>query len=414
MKQVLIIGGGPAGMITAIMVAGSGRKVSLFEQNRKLGKKLYITGKGRCNITNASSVESLLEHMVTNKKFMYSSFYGFTSEQTIDFFNGLGLATKVERGNRVFPISNKASDVIDALESKCRSLGIAIYLNTKVTGIKVTDEKIEGIYVGDVVHEGTCVVVATGGQSYASTGSTGDGYDFAKATGHKVVTPTQGLVPLNVREAWIPLLQGLSLKNIELKIESEGRTIYQGFGEILFTHFGISGPLVIRASSYMKKVKWPIKGWIDLKPRLDEEQLDRRLVRDFIKYSRKNFANALSDLLPKKMIPIIIQLSGILPSKKVDQLTKAERLKLVKVLKNLPLTLIGKRNFNEAVITQGGVHVKAINPNTMASKKVSGLYFVGEVIDIDALTGGYNLQIAFSTGYLAAMAIIENQERRFR
>lgn len=405
MKHVLVIGGGPSGMMTAIILAKSGLKVSLFEKNEKVGKKLYITGKGRCNITNATDVEELLDNIVTNKKFMYSSFYGFTSEQTINFFNELGLKTKVERGNRVFPVSNKSSDVIKVLLDECRKLNIKIYLKSKITSIIIENNEIKGIYSGENIYKGTHIVIATGGISYQQTGSTGDGYKFAKKMGHKIVATTQGLVPLDVKEEWVKSLQGLSLKNITFTVGNSKKIVYQGFGEMLFTHFGVSGPLVITASSFIKKNKFPITATIDLKPRLDKKQLDQRLLRDFTKYSRKNFANALEDLLPRKLIPVIIDLSNISPIKKVDQLTKAERSKLIDLFKELPITLINKRGFNEAVITQGGISVKEINPNTMESKKVKHVYFVGEVIDVDALTGGFNLQVAFSTSYLSAIAI---------
>jgi len=405
MKNVVIIGGGPAGMVAAIMAARNGHDVTLLEQNEKLGKKLYITGKGRCNLTNVVEVEALMKQVVTNPKFLYSSFYTLDSEGAVRFFNEIGLETKVERGNRVFPESDKSSDVIKVLEEAMKNLKVNICLRSKVTGLAIDDRRVVGVYLGDVRMEADDVIVATGGISYQMTGATGDGYQFAKGVGHKIIKQEQGLVPLNTIEDWVKDLQGLSLKNVELILKAKDKLLYRGFGEMLFTHFGISGPLVLTGSSYLKNSHYPIQGFIDLKPKLTVEQMDNRLLKDFELYNRKNFENALSDLLPKKLIPIVVELSGIDPSKKVDQITKAERLKLLETLKALPITINGKRGYNEAIITQGGVDVKEINPNTMASKLVDHLYFVGEVLDLDALTGGFNLQIAFSTAYLAGISI---------
>ncbi|MDF1617532.1 NAD(P)/FAD-dependent oxidoreductase [Petrocella sp. FN5] len=405
MKKVIIIGGGPAGMVAAIMAAREGHDVTLMEQNEKLGKKLYITGKGRCNLTNEVNVEALIKQVVTNPKFLYSSFYTFDSEGVVRFFNEIGLETKVERGNRVFPQSDKSSDVINALMNAMKALKVDVRLKSKVTGIAIEKRCVKGVYLGDLFVEADDVIVATGGISYQMTGATGDGYLFAKDAGHKVIRQEQGLVPLNIVEDWVKALQGLSLKNVELVLKTKDKVLYRGFGEMLFTHFGISGPLVLTGSSYLKDLPYPIQAFIDLKPKLSIEQMDLRLLKDFELYNRKNFENALADLLPKKLIPIVVLLSGIDPEKKVDQITKVERLKLLETLKALPMTVNGKRGYNEAIITQGGVDVKEINPNTMGSRIVDHLYFVGEVLDLDALTGGFNLQIAFSTAYLAGISI---------
>ncbi|PKM66625.1 MAG: aminoacetone oxidase family FAD-binding enzyme [Firmicutes bacterium HGW-Firmicutes-2] len=405
MKKVIIIGGGAAGMVAAIMVARNGHDVTLLEQNEKLGKKLYITGKGRCNLTNVVDVETLIKQVVSNPKFLYSSFYTFDSESAVRFFNEIGLETKVERGNRVFPESDKSSDVIKVLEEAMKDLKVHIRLRTKVTGLAIENACVKGVYLEDIRMDADDVIVATGGISYQMTGATGDGYLFAKDAGHKIIKQEQGLVPLNTEEEWVKDLQGLSLKNVELVLKAKDKILYRGFGEMLFTHFGISGPLVLTGSSYLKDTHYPIQGFIDLKPKLSIEQMDLRLLKDFELYNRKNFENALADLLPKKLIPIVVQLSCIDPSKKVDQITKTERLKLLETLKALPITIIGKRGYNEAIITQGGVDVKEINPNTLESKLIDHLYFIGEVLDLDALTGGFNLQIAFSTAYLAGISI---------
>ena len=405
MKKVIIIGGGPAGMVAAIMTARNGHDVTLLEQNEKLGKKLYITGKGRCNLTNVVDVDALIKQVVSNPKFLYSSFYTFDSESAVRFFNEIGLVTKVERGNRVFPESDKSSEVIQVLEEAMKSLKVNVRLRSKVTGLAIEDQRVKGVYLGALKLEADDVIVATGGISYQMTGATGDGYLFAKDAGHKIVKQEQGLVPLNTAETWVKDLQGLSLKNVELILKAKDKEVYRGFGEMLFTHFGISGPLVLSGSSYLKSRHYPIQAYIDLKPKLSIEQMDNRLLKDFEIYNRKNFENALADLLPKKLIPIVVLQSGIDPTKKVDQITKSERQKLLETLKALPITISGKRGYNEAIITQGGVDVKEINPNTMESKLVKHLYFVGEVLDLDALTGGFNLQIAFSTAYLAGISI---------
>lgn len=407
MIEVIVIGGGPAGMMAAATAAAGGAKVMLLEANNKLGKKLFITGKGRCNITNDSDVEEHLNNTVTNKKFMYSSLYTFDANRTIDFFNEMGLETKVERGNRVFPVSDRASDVIDAFEKACRKNGVDIRLNTKVDKIAHNGETVMGVYVGKKCLKCDKVIVATGGVSYRMTGSTGDGHRFAESLGHRIVTPRAALVPLEIQEQWVRDLQGLALKNVTLTLKNGDQIHYEGFGEMLFTHFGISGPIVLSGSSYLKKASWPMEVSIDLKPKLSREQLDQRLLRDFDKYNRKNYENSLGDLLPKKLIPIVVALSEIEGTKKVDQISKDERHRLLDVLKGLNMIALHKRGFNEAIITQGGVHVKDVNPNTLESKKIKGLYFVGEVLDLDALTGGFNLQIAYATAYLAGLSIEE-------
>jgi predicted Rossmann fold flavoprotein len=407
MEEVIVIGGGPAGMIGAIMAARNNKKVLLIEKNDKLGKKLYITGKGRCNITNESDVDELFNNIITNNKFLYSALYTFDSYSLINFFNELGLKTKTERGNRVFPKSDKSSDVIKVLDKELKRLNVKVLLNTSVKNIIIKDNTLQAIKTTDnEIFNCSKVIVATGGISYSSTGSTGDGYKFAKKIGHNIKETVPGLVPLEVDENWVPKLQGVSLKNVNIKFINNNKVIYENFGEMLFTHYGLTGPLILSGSSYLPKnnIK-DIKLEIDLKPSLSFEQLDKRVVKDFSKYSRKNFSNALNDLLPKKMIPVIIDLSTIPDDKQVDQITKEERKQLVNLLKSLKCTIKNRRDFNEAIITRGGINIKEINPNTMESKLIDNIYFAGEVLDLDALTGGYNLQIAFSTGYLAGISV---------
>lgn len=410
MNEVLVIGGGPAGIMAAIIAARHNNKVILLEKNSKLGKKLYITGKGRCNLTNASDVETLLRSTLVNNKFLYSAFYTFDSFALIDFFEDLGLKTKIERGNRVFPLSDKSSDVIKALQQELDRLSVDVQLNTDVIDIIIENHVVKSVITKDNVYTCNKIIVATGGLSYALTGSTGDGYTFAKNAGHKINQLTPGLVPVETKEKWITKLQGLSLKNVKVQflqeIKNESIVLFEDFGEMLFTHFGLSGPLILSGSSYLPKENVKnIKVVIDLKPSLTYEQLDGRVLRDFEKYSRKMFSNSLDDLLPQKLIPIIVELSGINETRRVDQITKEERRNLINILKNLECTILSRRQFNEAIITRGGIDVKEINPNTMASKYVEGLYFAGEVLDLDALTGGFNLQIAFSTGYLAGTSV---------
>lgn len=408
MSKVIVIGGGPAGMMAAIMAAKNGNQVILLEKNEKLGKKLYITGKGRCNITNACDTEELFGHMISNPKFLYSAFYGFTNFNVMDFFEESGLKTKVERGNRVFPQSDKSSDVIFCLQRKLEEVGVDIRFHANVTDVSVVDGQYRSVTVnGKEKLESDSLIVATGGLSYPITGSTGDGYRFAKEMGHKVTKLSPALVPFNIQEDYAKELQGLSLKNIEVTMNADGREIYREFGEMLFTHFGVSGPVILSGSSYVAPYigRKKITLTIDLKPALSYEQLDQRILREFDAYINKQYKNSLEHLLPRKMISVIISLSGIDPDKKVNLITKEERQKLVSVMKAMPLTVSSLRDYKEAIITQGGISVKEINPSTMESKLIPAVYFVGEALDLDAVTGGYNLQIAWSTGYAAGNAL---------
>ena len=382
--------------------------VTVLEQNEKLGKKLFITGKGRCNITNAGDMDNLFANVMSNRKFLYSAFYTFDNEQVLSFFENQGLRTKVERGNRVFPLSDHSSDVIAALSRALKSQNVDIRLHTKVQSLLIRDEAACGVVLSDgKTVEADDVIVATGGISYPSTGSTGDGYRMAEESGHALVECTPSLVPFETKEDWVKDLQGLSLRNVTVSIYHGKKKLYEDFGEMLFTHFGVSGPLVLSASGMIKPVqfKQELCMYIDLKPALDAEQLDKRILREFDAAMNKQFKNVIGSLMPAKMIPVVIRLSGIDPDKKVNEVSREERQHLVQLLKRLPLTINGLRGWNEAIITKGGVSVKDINPSTMESKKVSHLFFCGEVLDLDALTGGYNLQIAWSTGYLAGISV---------
>lgn len=408
MANVIVIGGGAAGMMAAITAVSQGHNVTLFEKNEKLGKKLFITGKGRCNFTNAGDAEDIFNSVVTNKKFLYSAFNGFSNYDTMGFFGELGLDFKVERGNRVFPSSDHSSYVIGALSRRMKQLGVKVELNTQVDEVIANNGEFSAVKLTDAYNKKRTVsadklIIATGGNSYQSTGSTGDGYRFAKSLGHEVTPILPALVPFIVKEEWERDLQGLSLKNVNVTIYDDKKIVYSDFGEMLFTHFGVSGPTVLSASSYAAKIikNRPLKLVIDLKPALDEQQLDERILRDFEEFKNKSFKNSLDKLLPKKLIPVIVELSKIEPDKKIHDINKQERMTLVKLIKNLTLTLTGLRGFNEAIITQGGVSVKQINPTTMESKLVKNVYFAGEVIDVDAVTGGFNLQIAWSTAYAA-------------
>ncbi|MBD5087729.1 MAG: NAD(P)/FAD-dependent oxidoreductase [Clostridiales bacterium] len=411
MKQVIVVGGGAAGMMAAITSARDGHRVTLLEQNEKLGKKLFITGKGRCNITNASDMDVLFSNVITNKKFLYSAFYQFDNYQTIAFFEELGLKTKIERGERVFPESDKSSDVIVALQKELKKLEVKVLLYTKVEEILEENGHTKGVIVRkdgeNKIFKADAVIVATGGISYPSTGSTGDGYRLAKDMGHQVTKLYPALVPFEIEDTFVKGLQGLSLKNVGLTLFAGKKKIYDGFGEMLFTHFGISGPLVLSASSYVSGYiqKQSMEVEIDLKPALTEEQLHARILRDFEEIHNKQFKNGLDKLLPQKLIPVIVELSGIQKNKSINSVTKEERNRLVNLLKHFRMAVKGLRGYNEAIITKGGISVKDINPQTMESKIINGLYFVGEVLDLDALTGGYNLQIAWSTGYLAGISI---------
>ena len=431
MSKVMIIGGGAAGMMAAIMAAKQHHDVTLLEKNEKLGKKIYITGKGRCNITNASDLDVIFNNVVTNKKFLYSSLYSFTNTDTIQFFEDNGLRTKVERGNRVFPVSDHSSDVISTLDHCMRMLGVEIYLNTEVAELLVNEE---GHFTAVKLTNGKkltadACIVATGGLSYPSTGSTGDGYRFAQELGHTITPRNPSLVSMHLMEEEAKQLQGLSLKNIEVKVSVKevkettkdgngkkkknklkpGKELYSAFGEMLFTHFGVSGPVILSGTSlllpYLNDCVMQLS--IDLKPALSNEQLDARILRDFEEFKNKQFKNSLDQLLPQKLIGIIINLCGISPEKQVNAITKEERATLVNTLKNLTFTIARFGGFNEAVITKGGIDVKEIDPTTMESKLAKGVYFAGEVLDLDALTGGYNLQIAWSTGAAAGTHVCE-------
>ena len=410
-KKCIVIGGGAAGMMAAIAVAGTGIEVELLEKNEKLGKKIYITGKGRCNVTNDCEPETFFENVVSNPKFLYSAFYTFDPSQIIQLLQNNGCPLKVERGNRVFPVSDHSSDVIKTLHKAMLDKKVKISLHTEVKSLLIQDGVCCGVELSDGRKiKADAVVVATGGMSYASTGSTGDGYRFAQQTGHKLVETKPALVPFTVKESWPLSLQGLALKNVELTLQDGKKQVYNGFGEMLFTHFGLSGPLILSASSYYAKKYYgkELELYIDLKPALTKEQLDKRILRDFEEKQNKQFKNALDGLLPSKLIPVIIQLTQIPADKFIHDITREERITLVELLKKLPLTVTGTRPFNEAIITQGGVSVKDINPSTMESKMISNLYFAGEVLDLDALTGGFNLQIAWSCGYLAGTSVREN------
>lgn len=408
MSAVAVIGGGAAGMMAAISAAECGHQVTVYEKNEKLGKKLFITGKGRCNITNACSVEELLQNVVTNEKFLYSSFYSFTSDDMISLMERCGCPVKVERGNRVFPVSDKSSDVIRALSDYMKQLGVKVFLNTPVEALWMESQQLQGILLKNKKKiSADAVVVATGGLSYESTGSTGDGYRYAKSLGHTITDLSPALVAIETIDEVVKELQGLSLKNIQITIKNGKRTLFDAFGEMMFTHFGVSGPVILSASSFVARQlkKNHLDLLIDLKPALTSEQLDLRILREFKEFQNKQFKNALIHLYPAKLIPVMIEKSGISPDKKVNEITKVERERLIELTKGFPLTLSGMRSFKEAVITQGGVAVKEINPSTMESKKCPGLYFVGEVLDLDAVTGGFNLQIAWSTAWLAGRSI---------
>ena len=409
MSKVVVIGGGAAGSYAAITAAKNGHDVTLVEKNEKIGKKIYITGKGRCNLTNASDMEVLFSNIMSNRKFLYSAFYACDNSSVIDFFETNGMATKIERGNRVFPVSDHSSDVISTLTKALRKENVRLLFNTSVKNILIEDNAACGVVLSDNTKlKADSVIVATGGLSYKSTGSTGEGHQMAKKLGHKIVECTPALVPFNIKESWVKELQGLSLKNTAIMIYKEKKKVYEDFGEMLFTHFGVSGPMILSASASIKPAlfKENLKLVIDLKPALTSEQLDKRILRDFDEEKNKQFKNSIGKLLPQKLVPVIIELSKINPDKKVNEVSKEERLLLVNLIKNLTVTVEGLRDWNEAIITKGGVSVKEVNPSTMESKLVNNLYFAGEVLDIDAMTGGYNLQIAWSTGYLAGISIV--------
>lgn len=414
MAKILIIGGGAAGMAAAAFLGEKKHQVHLFEKNEKLGKKLFITGKGRCNVTNTCDEETFFKSVVSNPKFLYSAFYGFTNQDVISYFEKLGLPLKEERGGRIFPKSDHSSDVIKVLERRMKELDVKIHLGSEVQEVLIEETEGEKVVTGVLLSNGQTVqgdrvIVATGGMSYQTTGSTGDGYRFAKDAGHKVTDLCCALVPMETKEEYVTRMQGLALKNVSFTVKDGKKVLYQDFGELLFTHFGISGPLVLTASSYIGKKleKKELQGYIDLKAALTEEQLDARILREFEAGINKQFKNVISGMFPSKMFPVILELCKIPAEKKVNEITKGERLDFIYLVKHFPVTITGLREFREAIITQGGVKTGEINPKTMESKKVNGLYFIGEVLDLDAVTGGFNLQIAWSTARAAAEFIEE-------
>lgn len=410
--KIVIIGGGPAGMMAAITAAKAGADVVLLEKNEKTGKKLFITGKGRCNVTNACDTENLFANVMEHSKFLYSAVYGYDNQAVMQFFEEAGCHLKTERGQRVFPESDHSSDILRALDREMQKAGVKIRLNSEVEEVLIDNEKKQ--ILGVTLHNrekimADRVIIATGGISYVLTGSTGDGYRFAREAGHSITKLSPALVPFNIEENWCKQLQGLSLRNVEASIAVEGRNIYSDFGEMLFTHYGVSGPLMLSGSSYYvhKAGNRPAKLYIDLKPALTQEQLDKRILREFDANRNKQFKNAIATLFPAKMQNIMPMLAQIDPEKKVNEITKEERERFLYTIKHLELTITGVRDYNEAIITKGGVKLSEVNPSTMESKIIKGLYFAGEVLDLDALTGGYNLQIAWSTGHLAGESAAE-------
>ena len=408
-QKVIVIGGGPAGMMAAITAAKNGNDVILIEKMRSVGRKLSITGKGRCNITNNIDISDFIKNIPGNGKFLYSVFNQFTNEDLIKYFNRLGVVTKVERGERVFPVSDDAMEVVNALKKELQKYNVKVLVNTELNEIITENNKVKSIKVNDNIIECEKIILATGGKSYPMTGSDGYGYEVVRKLGHTIIEPKGSLIPMEVYENYD--LQGLSLKNVAIKVLDNQKEIYNDFGEMLFTHFGVSGPIILSASSHILRIKLleekmknkQIRIIVDLKPALTVEKLSQRIQRDFEKYTRKQFKNALNDLLPTKLISEIIKISKIDPEKQVDQITKEERERLVNSLKQFKLTIKKFRPIEEAIVTAGGINIKEINSTTMESKVVSGLYFAGEIIDVDAYTGGFNLQIAFSTGYVAGL-----------
>lgn len=426
MGKVIVVGGGAAGMMAAVAAADSGAEVCLIEKNEKLGKKLFITGKGRCNVTNAADMDTLFQSVCTNGKFLYSAFYGYDNRAVMAFLENAGCPLKTERGGRVFPVSDHSSDVTAAFLRELRKRNVEILLNTEVAHVRTEvrkarekdaepgklgntpEQKGRLVFAGVQLMDGRFIsgdrgIICTGGVSYASTGSTGDGHRIAGETGHRVTELAPALVPFQIAEKWCGQLMGLSLRNVSVTMAAGKKILYEGFGEMLFTHFGVSGPLILSASSYYHGER-DARLYIDLKPAMDEEQLDRRILRDFEENMNRQFKNSLGALFPVKLIPVMVELSGIRPEKKVNEVTREERRSFGRLIKRLPLTITGTRGFKEAIITRGGVSVREINPSTLESRKVDGLYFAGEVLDLDALTGGFNLQIAWSTGHLAGVS----------
>ena len=422
MSKILIVGGGAAGMMAGVYLARAGHEVHILEKNEKLGKKVYITGKGRCNVTNNCDTEELFRAVMSNPKFLYSAFYSFTPQDVMEFFEEAGVPLKTERGNRVFPVSDHSSDIIRGLERELKKAGAHIHLRTEVKKVNVSPyeepdvaekkahhSRVTGVELADgSIMEGNYILVATGGLSYQSTGSIGDGYRFAEETGHKVTELSPSLVPLRTEEAYIPSLQGLSLKNTELTIKSGKKILFQDFGEMMFTHFGVTGPMILSASAHIGKQlqkSGELTAYLDLKPALTMEQLDARVLREFETGQNKQFKNVIGVLFPSSLTPVMLELGGISPEKKIHDISREERIHFEELVKAFPFTINGMGEYKEAVITRGGVSVKEIQPGTMESRKVKNLYFIGEVLDLDAVTGGYNLQIAWSTAYLAAMAL---------
>lgn len=412
MSKVIVVGGGAAGMLAAIAASEQGNNVTLIEKNEKLGKKIFITGKGRCNITNMCDMNDFFDSVVHHPKFLYSACFTFTNQHMIGLLEAEGCPVKIERGERAFPVSDHSSDVIKALTNRLKKNNVTILLNTKVQDLIIKESESGKLVAGVLLSkqeeiQGDSVIIATGGISYPMTGSDGDGHKIAKKLGHNITELKPALVPFTIKEQWCKELQGLSLKNVSISVNTAKKQVYEGLGEMLFTHFGVSGPLILTASSYLSKKEIETKTTlrIDLKPGLSHEQLDKRVLRDFSEQINKQFKNVLHGLFPQKLIPVIITLSKINPEKKVNEITKEERSYFVKLIKALTLTIEGTRNFNEAIITQGGINVKEVNPSTMESKLINNLFFAGEILDVDALTGGFNLQIAWSTGYLAGESV---------
>ena len=407
--NVIVVGAGAAGMMAAITAVKQGNRVTIIEKTSSAGNKIKITGKGRCNITFDGDIDDFKRNIVKNDKFMYSSFMNFSNNDVIEYFESLGVKTKVERGGRIFPQSDKAIDVVNALKNELLKYNVKILYNTSLEDLIIKDNILTGIKTNNGAYEAEKVIICTGGKSYKTTGSTGECYDIVKKYGHNIVSLKPGLVPLKSNDKICKELQGLTLKNVGFKIKDSGKVIYDSFGEMLFAHFGLTGPIVLSGSSLLNRVdnidekftKNTICGIIDMKPALDLETLDKRIQRDFDKYSNKEFKNALGDLLPQKLIPVVIQLSGINPDKKVHQVTREERNKLVYTIKNIEININGLMPIDIAIITCGGIDVKQVNPKTMESKIIKNLFFAGEILDVDAYTGGFNLQIAFSTAVAA-------------
>lgn len=411
MRKVIIIGGGAAGMMAAISASKEGKKVLLLEKNEKLGKKLFITGKGRCNITNACEADEFLNHVATNSRFLHSSFSRFNNHDVVRLLNDAGLKTKVERGQRVFPQSDHSSDVIGTLKRLCDRNHVEILYHVKVEEILLRDDEKDRSFAGVKLSDGRVMygdslIIATGGCSYTSTGSDGDGYRLARALGHSIRPVYPSLVPFIMKEEWCRDLMGLTLKNISIRVKNGKKIIYEGFGEFLFTHFGVSGPLVLTASTCLGKYQKELEAGqltllLDLKPSLTMEQLEKRYLREFDTYRNKNISNVIERMLPRKMVPVFLREAGVPEDKKVRDITKKERRRMEELMKGMEMHIAGVRGFEEAIVTRGGVNVKEVSPTTMESKLVKNVFFAGEILDVDAVTGGFNLQIAWSTGYTA-------------